>query len=115
MPQSLARVLLHVVFSTKNRVPYFTDRSFRKEPHAYLAATANHLGSAAISVGGVADHVHLVCVLGRTISVATLVAKIKVNSNQAFKGVLPSHFSWQSGYAAFSVAESTLASVIKYV
>jgi putative transposase len=43
------------------------------------------------------------------------VAKIKVNSNQAFKGVLPSHFSWQSGYAAFSVAESTLASVIKYV
>jgi putative transposase len=40
--------------------------------------------------------------------VATLVAKLKVSSNQAFKGSFPSQFSWQSGYAAFSVAESTL-------
>jgi putative transposase len=115
MPQSLARVLLHLIFSTKNREPYFGDQSIRKDLHAYLAATANHLGSSSISVGGVADHVHLVCTLGRTLSIATLVAKLKVSSNQAFKGNFLSHFSWQSGYAAFSVAESTLEAVVEYV
>jgi putative transposase len=57
----------------------------------------------------------VVCALGRTLSVATLVAKLKVSSNQAFKGSFPSQFSWQSGYAAFSVAESTLESVVEYV
>jgi putative transposase len=115
MPQSLARVLVHLIFSTKNREPYFVDQATRKDLHAYLAATADHLGSCAISVGGVADHVHIVCTLGRTLSVATLVAKLKVSSNQAFKGEFMAQFSWQSGYAAFSVAESTLESVIEYV
>jgi REP-associated tyrosine transposase len=115
MSQSLARVLLHIIFSTKNREPYFGDQSIRKNLHAYLAATTNHLGSPSISVGGVADHIHLVCTLGRTLSVATLVAKLKVSSNQAFKGNFASQFSWQSGYAAFSVAESTLESVVEYV
>ena len=115
MPQSLARILIHLIFSTKNREPYFVDQGTRKDLHAYLAATANHLGSPAISVGGVADHVHIVCALGRTLSVSTLVAKLKVSSNQAFRGEFMAQFSWQSGYAAFSVAESTLESVIEYV
>jgi hypothetical protein len=52
MSQSLARVLLHVIFSTKNRGPYFADRAVRQDLHAYLAATANHLGCQAIRVGG---------------------------------------------------------------
>ena len=115
MPQSLTRVLLHIIFSTKNRASFFTDHSIRKDLHAYLAATSHHLGSPAISVGGVSDHIHLVCALGRTLSVATLVAKLKVSSNQAFKKHFPLQFSWQSGYAAFSIAESTLESVIEYV
>jgi putative transposase len=115
MPQSLARLLLHIIFSTKNREPYFTDLTIRKDLHAYLAATANHLGCLSMSVGGVADHVHLVCALSRTLCVATLVAKLKVSSNQAFKGNFLSQFSWQSGYAAFSIAESTLESAVDYV
>jgi Ni,Fe-hydrogenase III component G len=53
--------------------------------------------------------------LGRTLSVATLVAKLKVSSNQAFKGNFLSQFSWQNGYAAFSVAQSTLEAVVEYV
>ena len=87
MPQSLSRILLHLIFSTKNRESYFANPIVRKDLHGYLAATANHLGSPAICVGGVADHVHLVCSLSRTTSVATLVAKIKVSSNQAAKGI----------------------------
>jgi putative transposase len=115
MSQSLARVLLHVIFSTKNREPYFADRAVRQDLHTYLAATANHLGCQAIRVGGIADHVHLVCSLGRTLSVAEFVAKLKVSSNQALRKRHLSQFSWQNGYAAFSLAESTLEAVTEYV
>jgi putative transposase len=115
MPQSLSRILLHLIFSTKNRKSYFASPIIRKDLHAYLAATANHLGSPAICVGGVADHVHLVCSLNRTTSVATFVAKIKVSSNQAVRERHLSQFSWQNGYAAFSVAESTLKALTQYV
>jgi putative transposase len=115
MSQSLARLLLHIIFATKNREPYFTDLTIRRDVNAYLAATANHLGCPSLSVGGVADHVHVVCGLNRTLSVATLVAKLKVSSNQVLKGKFLSQFAWQNGYAAFSVAESTLESVIEYV
>ena len=81
----------------------FTDPGVRKDLHGYLAATANHLGSPAICVGGVADHVHVVCSLGRTLSVATVVAKLKVSSNLAVRERYWSQFSWQNGYAAFSL------------
>ena len=68
MPQSLARILLHIIFSTKNRESYFIDQAIRQDLHAYLAATANHLGCQTIRVGGIADHVHVVCSLGRLTS-----------------------------------------------
>src|SRR3984893_7322331 len=115
MPQSLSRILLHLIFSTKNRESYFANPIVRTYLPAYLAPTANHLGSPAICVGGVADHVHVACSLGRTLSVATLVAKLKVSSNQAVRERYLSQFSWQNGYAAFSVAESTLEAVTQYV
>jgi putative transposase len=115
MPQSLSRILLHLIFSTKNRASYFTDPVIRKDLHGYLAATANHHGCPAICVGGVADHVHVVCSLGRTLSVATVVAKLKVSSNLAVRDRNLSQFSWQNGYAAFSVSESSLEAVAQYV
>src|SRR5258707_14834380 len=98
MSQSLARILLHIIFSTKNREPYFGDQLIRKNLNAYLAATTNHLGSASISAGGVDDHVHLVCALGRTLRVASLLQNLKVSSIQEFKGNFPSLFSLQIGY-----------------
>jgi putative transposase len=115
MSQSLSRILLHLIFSTKSRIPYFLDPAIRNDLHDYLAATANHLGCPAIRVGGVADHVHLVCSLGRTLSVATLIAKLKVSSHVVVRERHLSPFSWQNGYAAFSVSESTLEAVTQYV
>ena len=115
MPQSLSRILVHLIFSTKNREACFADSALRKDLRAYLAATANHLGCPAICIGGTSDHVHVVCSLGRTLSVATFVVKLKVSSNQTMRERQILRFSWQNGYAAFSVAESTLATVAKYV
>lgn len=67
MPQSLSKVILHVIFSTKNREPWL-DSEIRPRIHAYLATICRDLGGEAVRVGGVADHVHIVTTLPRTLS-----------------------------------------------
>ena len=59
MPQSLAQIYLHIIFSTKHRQPFLTDPTLRAELHAYLAGTCKNLDSPAVIIGGVADHVHI--------------------------------------------------------
>ena len=65
MPQSLAQIYLHLVFSTKNRAQQFRKRTILENAHAYLAGTCNNLDCPALIVGGVEDHVHILCRLGR--------------------------------------------------
>src|SRR6266436_4177862 len=80
MPQSLAKVYLHVVFSTKNREPLLLD-DWRDELFRVLGGAANNLGCQSLIVGGVEDHVHLLIQLGRTITIADAVGKIKSTSS----------------------------------
>ena len=67
MPQSLSQIYLHVVFSTKNRAPYLQERGLRERTHAYLAGTCRNLDSPSIIVGGVEDHIHVLCRLAKTL------------------------------------------------
>ena len=69
MPQSLSLVIVHVIFSTKERRP-FLDPDTRPKLHAYLATVARNAGCEAYRVGGVADHVHFAIRLSRTITIA---------------------------------------------
>ncbi|MBA4159662.1 MAG: IS200/IS605 family transposase [Gemmatimonadetes bacterium] len=116
MPQSLAKVYIHVVFSTKNRDALLAD-DWRDELFHVLGGTANHLGCQSLIVGGVADHVHMLFQWGRTITIADAVGKIKSTSsawvNQTRE--LPIPFHWQGGYAAFSVSQSNIEAVRKYI
>jgi putative transposase len=116
MPQSLARVLLHIVFSTKNREP-FINTSIQSDLHAYLAAVGRDLGCEVFRVGGVADHVHMAVDLSRTITVADFVKKVKQTSSAWIKD-LPGasrQFEWQAGYGVFSVGYSQLGDLLKYI
>lgn len=72
MPQSLAQIYLHIVFSTKNRYPWLQTPDLRADVHAYLSATLNNLDCPCLITGGVADHIHTLCRLGRKTSVADL-------------------------------------------
>ena len=109
MPQSLAKVYIHVIFSTKNREALLAD-AWRDELFDVLGGTANNLGCHSLIVGGVADHVHMLFQLGRTIAVADAIGKIKSTSsawvNQTRGLAMPFH--WQGGYAAFSVSQSNV-------
>ena len=116
MPQSLAKVYLHVVFSTKNRESILAD-DWRDELFRVLGGATNNLGCQALLIGGVPDHVHMLFSLGRTITIADAVGKIKSTSslwvNQT-RG-LPAPFHWQGGYAVFSVSQSNVEAVREYI
>ncbi|AFL88963.1 transposase [Terriglobus roseus DSM 18391] len=115
MSQSLARVLVHIVFSTKDRCPWLDD-SIRLEMHAYLVGAVQS-DNVLLRVGGVADHVHLAIFLSRTESVAKLVERLKVSSSKWIKARDPqfSTFAWQKGYAVFSVGLRDKAALIEYI
>ena len=116
MPQSLSQVIVHLIFSTKNREPWL-DAEVRPRMHAYLATVCRDLGAEAFRVGGVADHVHLVVTLPRTLGQSGLVEEIKKLSSKWIKGLDPKYrrFYWQRGYGAFSLGRSQLEAVVKYV
>lgn len=116
MPQSLGRVIIHFVFSTKNREPWL-DAEVRPRVHAYLATICRDLGGEAFRVGGVADHVHILTTLPRTLSQADMVEALKKTSSKWIKGVATKfgHFYWQRGYGAFSVSPSQLEAVLEYI
>ncbi|MBX7209771.1 MAG: transposase [Verrucomicrobiaceae bacterium] len=117
MPQSIARVVIHTVFSTKGREPVFHDAAFRAETHAYLGGCAKSLGCLPIIVGGVADHVHLLTTLSRTIAIAEFVKEVKRVSTDWIqqRGGLFAQYHWQAGYGCFSVSESKVPDVVQYI
>jgi REP element-mobilizing transposase RayT len=93
MPQSLSKVLVHLVFSTKHREP-FIDPVIRPRLHAYIVGILDHLKSPSIQTGGVEDHVHILCALSRTISQADLVEEELKGSSKWMKA--------EGGVAAFA-------------
>jgi putative transposase len=117
MSQSLAQIYVHIVFSTKGRRPYLQDAALREELHRYLGGTCNKLECPVLCVGGVADHVHLLCRLDRTTSIAVLVRELKRESSQWLKTKSPAlaDFYWQNGYGAFSLSPSHVDAVGDYI
>ncbi|MFN5532116.1 MAG: IS200/IS605 family transposase [Planctomycetaceae bacterium] len=117
MPQSLTRITVHLIFSTKKRASFLSERAIRSEMHSVLGGLCNTLGCPTILVGGVDDHVHIACHLGRTLTVADLIKELKRESSQWAKQRANSllDFHWQSGYSAFSVSQSHVDALVEYI
>ena len=117
MPQSLARVVVHAVFSTKNRVPCLRDAELRRRLHAYMAGVLQDIACEPILINGVEDHVHILCNLARTIPISQLIEDAKRGPSKWMKQQGPEHrdFHWQNGYSIFSVSLSNVERVRAYV
>ncbi len=118
MPQSLARILIHTVFSTKDRVPFLRDAAIRAEMHSVLGGCAKSLECNPIIVGGTPDHVHLLTTLARTVDVAEFVKETKrasTNWIKANKGEAYASFHWQAGYGCFSIGQSQVEDARRYI
>ena len=117
MPQSLVEIYVHIVFSTKNRQPFLCDRDFRNRTHGYLKGICDGQDSPSLQIGGVEDHVHILCRLGKTLDVSTLIRELKRESSKWIKVENPrlGEFYWQQGYGAFSVSPSHVPALKKYI
>lgn len=118
MPQSLAKVAVHLVYSTKHRAAYLTQPELRSELYAYKASILkNNVDSPTILIGGMPDHVHILCLLSRKYAIKDIVEEAKTESTKWLKRQSPSlaDFHWQSGYGIFSVSESNIEQVKLYI
>ena len=117
MPQSLVQIYLHIVFSTKQRKPFLKDSDLRDRTHRYLAGICNNLNVPALIAGGVEDHVHILCRLGKTICIADLIRDLKRDSSKWVKAEQPelAEFHWQRGYGAFSISPSHVDPLKQYI
>jgi len=106
---------MHIVFSTKHRVSYLHDAALRARTHAYLAGTCRNLNCPSLQIGGVEDHVHILCRMSKTICIADLVRELKRESSKWLKEHSPDlvSFYWQNGYGAFSISPGHVEQLIK--
>jgi REP element-mobilizing transposase RayT len=117
MSQSLSKILLHAVFSTKDRVPFLQNPAIREEMYGYLGGILENLECHSIAAGGVSDHVHLLFTLSRIETVADVIKEVKRSSSAWVKTKSPplKKFAWQSGYGVFSVGFSQVKTVRAYI
>ena len=105
----------HLIFATKDRRPFFKP-DIRDRVHEYLGGTVNGLGGESRTVGGVADHVHLLVSLRATNRLSDFLRDLKKGSSFWIKNELKlRQFQWQDGYAALTVSPSGRNAVAKYI
>jgi putative transposase len=116
MSQSLAKNLIHLIYSTKNRVPIL-DAVTLPKLFAYKAGILKQWDSPAIVIGGAVDHVHLLFCLSKNHALKKVVEEVKKGSSIWLKDQGPEFqdFHWQNGYGAFSVSASNAPAVKRYV
>ncbi len=116
MSQSPAKIVLHIVYSTKNREPVLT-KNVRSDLYGYTIGVLDSIDCVTLAINGTEDHVHALVLMSRTISPAKMVEDMKRGYSRWLKerNEISKHFAWQGGYGAFSVSESQVSKVIEYV
>ena len=117
MAQSLSNLLVHIVFSTKKQRPFLQKGDDRERLHRYMNGVCKKQECPSIMIGGVEDHVHILCRLSRKKSASDFVCQLKRHSSKWMKSVHPRYasFYWQGGYGAFSVSASKVDHVRNYI
>ena len=116
MPHSYTALYTHVVFSTKNRTPQI-DPALEERLYPYLRSIVRELNGEVLVVNGVEDHLHILTSTPPMVSIAEMVRKVKGCSSKWVHETFPERatFEWQRGYSAFSVSQSALPVVTRYV
>src|ERR1700687_975270 len=110
MPQPCGNIILHLIFSTKQRLPLIKPE-IRADLFAYLGGIIHEMRCTAVIINGAADHVHVLARIRPAHSPAEIVRAIKANSSRWIHEKGEPEFAWQAGYGAFSVSESNVEAV----
>jgi putative transposase len=116
MPQSLSSILIHLIFSTKNREPFITPE-IELELHPYMATIFRGMKCPSLAIAGTTDHVHILFSMARVVTIADLVEEVKTESSKWIKtkGQEFRNFHWQRGYGGFSIGQSQVSILRRYI
>lgn len=116
MSNTFTNLLYHLVFSTKNRKDLI-QLGFREELYRYLAGIIRGEKGTAITIGGTLNHVHILAKFSQGVMLSNMLQHIKGNSSKWLndKAFVAYHFQWQTGYGAFTVSESLVETVSRYI
>jgi len=114
MPATYCHLALHIVFSTRNRIPWLRE-PLDKDMYKYMTGIISNINGVSIQIGGYEDHVHILCMAPKDISLVEFMTKLKSNSSKWFRDHTKLDFHWQDGYAAFSVSKSQIQVIKEYI
>ncbi len=116
MAQSLSKNYIHLTFSTKYRKDCMKKDDLH-DIHSYISGILKNIECPPVVIGGTTNHVHILCVLNKNLSLSKMAEEIKRNSSKWIKGIGSYYqwFAWQEGYGAFSVSQSKVEVVTKYI
>ena len=114
LPHTCGNLVVHIIFSTKQRLPLIRPE-LRSDLFAYMGGIVRELRSTAIIINGTADHVHMLVKVRPALAAADLARLVKTNSSRWARTRGNSNFAWQTGYGVFSVSESKVADVTRYI
>ena len=116
MAQTLVSILVHVIFSTKER-RHLIKTEVQPSLYAYMAGTMKNLDSPCLEIGGISNHVHVLAALSKKAALSDVVGELKKSSSKWIKtkGPAYSHFAWQEGYGAFSIGQSQVGQLKRYI
>ena len=116
MSQSLSKLYVHIIFHIKNKSCFIKEEDDR-ELYAYIGGVLKTSHSIPVQINGTEDHIHVLCIMSKNISLSELLEDIKRNSSRWIKtkGEHYRDFAWQGGYAAYSVSQSKVEVVEKYI
>ena len=116
MAQTLVSLLVHVIFSTKNRANLIT-LEVEAELFAYMGGILKNCGSRGLAINGTANHVHLLISLSKNLALSAILGELRKSSSKWIKTKGPEfrRFDWQDGYGAFTIGQSSVAALKEYI
>ncbi len=116
MSQSFVQIYVHIVFHTKDNVRFIKE-DIENELYSYLGGILKNYKSIPLQIGGTSDHIHILCTLPKTMTLADLTEEVKKSSSKWIKtkGIHYSNFYWQDGYGGFSISNSGVGAVKRYI
>ncbi len=116
MPNTFTSLKYHIVFGTKHRLPYITAM-LEPRLYSYIGGIIAEKRGVLIEINGMPDHVHALASLRPGIALAEMVQRIKGGSSRWIneQRLCRETFGWQAGYSAFSVSESRIPGLRRYI
>jgi REP element-mobilizing transposase RayT len=116
MPHSFNKIWIHAIWATKDRMPLI-QLNVENQIYQFISDQLREQDCPVRIINGMPDHIHCLFLLSPQKTISDVVKQIKGSSSHFInqQELIPEKFSWQTGYAAYSVSESVVNKVFEYI